>query len=177
MSGHRRDGGGCGSGRGDFQPPLQEWGVIAESPTRVEPFREERPDAFCSRCCRWGHIGPGCRAPPAAPRCSLCEGEHLTIDYRCPVAGYGAGRGHVKCRNYKGPHPSRSREFPERKQARQSAAGWRSPPPPRREQRAKPPPLEEVTAPPLGWRRRRGERWRSRWRLGTVREGRRSRGG
>ena len=24
----------------------------------VEPFEEERLDAFCSRCCRWGHIGP-----------------------------------------------------------------------------------------------------------------------
>lgn len=54
--------------------------------------------------------------------------------------------------NCKDPHLARSRECPERKQARQSAAGWRSPPLPRREQRAKPPP-PEVTAPPLGWRR------------------------
>ena len=37
----------------------------------AEPYEEERPDAFCGRCCTWDHIGPRCTA--AAPRCSFCE--------------------------------------------------------------------------------------------------------
>ena len=58
----------------------------------------------------------------------------------------------------------------EKKQARQLAAGWRSPPPPRREQRVKSPPPEEVTAPPPRLEAvQEGERWRSRWSPGPRR--------
>ena len=106
----------------------------------VEPF-EERPDAFCSRCCGWGHIGLRYRA--TAPRRSLCEGGHSTDGRRRPVEQYGAGRGHpcphvvAMCRNRKGPHLAGSREFLEKKQARKPAAWWRPLPLPRRERRAK----------------------------------------
>ena len=33
----------------------------------VEAFEEARPDAFCSRCCRWGHIAPHCSESPGVP--------------------------------------------------------------------------------------------------------------
>ena len=31
----------------------------------VEAFEESRPDAFCNRCSRWGHIAPHCSAAPS----------------------------------------------------------------------------------------------------------------
>ena len=76
----------------------------------AEPYKEERPDAFCDRCCAWGHVGPRCTA--AATRCSFLEEEHMTADHRCPVDGCrakkGCSRPHVtaKCRNCRGQHLS-----------------------------------------------------------------------
>lgn len=49
----------------------------------AEVFEEARPDAFCSRYCMWGHVGPHC--PAAAPRCSLCKEDCQA--YRCFVGG------------------------------------------------------------------------------------------
>ena len=57
----------------------------------VEVYEEARPDAFCSRCSGWGHIAPHCEA--AVPRCSICAGNHTTIDHRCPVEGRRAKKG------------------------------------------------------------------------------------
>lgn len=52
---------------------------------RADAYEEVRPDAYFSRCCGWGHVGPRCTV--AAPRCALCEESHLTADHRCPVEG------------------------------------------------------------------------------------------
>ena len=51
----------------------------------VEPFEKGRQDAFCSRCCAWGHIAPQC--PAADSRCALCREVHQTSGHRCPVEG------------------------------------------------------------------------------------------
>ena len=59
----------------------------------VEPFEEARPDAFCSRCCAWGHVVPQC--PAAVPWCALCREDHQTADHRCPVEGCRVKRGHA----------------------------------------------------------------------------------
>ena len=45
----------------------------------VEAFKEARPDAFCSRCSRWGQVAPQCSA---APRCSICPEEHTMQDQK-----------------------------------------------------------------------------------------------
>ena len=60
---------------------------------KAKLYEEERPgpDAFCCRCCVWGHIGPHCIA--AAPRCSFCEEEHMTADHWDPVDRCRAKKG------------------------------------------------------------------------------------
>ena len=74
----------------------------------AEAFEEARPDAFYSRCCRWGHIAPHCSE---SPRCALCAEGHTTHDHQCSVEGCKAGRGHgcthvtTQCANCKGPPP------------------------------------------------------------------------
>lgn len=90
------------------------------------------PDAFCSRCFAWCHIGPRCTA--AVPRCSPCEEGHRAADHRHPIDG--------KCRNCQGPHLSQANVCPEKRDARQVAKGWRSPPP--RRQRGTPPPPDNT---------------------------------
>ena len=102
----------------------------------VEAFEEARPDAFCNRCSRWGHIAPHCSADP---RCSICAEEHITNDHRCSVEGCRAGRGYgcshttTRCANCKGPHGARADACAAKKEARQLAWRWRSPPRPHRE--------------------------------------------
>ena len=92
----------------------------------AEAFEEDRPDAFCSRCCAWGHIGPRCTA--AVPRCSLYEEGH-TADHRCPAEGSRAKRGHpcphvvARCKNCQGPHFSQANVCPTKREARQAAKG------------------------------------------------------
>ena len=77
----------------------------------VDAYEETRPDAFCSRCCGWGHIAPHCAV--ASPRCVACAKDHATNDHRCPVDGCKAGKGRpcphgtTKCANCGGPHGSR----------------------------------------------------------------------
>ena len=57
----------------------------------VDTCEETRPDAFCSRCCGWGHIAPHCAA--ASPRCAVCAKDYATNDHRCPVDGWKAWKG------------------------------------------------------------------------------------
>ena len=96
----------------------------------VEAFEEARPDAFCNRCSRWGHVAPHCSA---APRCSICAEEHTMQDHRCPAEGCRAGRGRgcshttTRCANCKGPHGARADACAAKKEARQLAWRWRSP--------------------------------------------------
>ena len=52
----------------------------------VEAFEEARPDASCSRCCRWGHIAPHCSE---SPRCALCAEDHTTHDHSVPLRDAG----------------------------------------------------------------------------------------
>ena len=59
----------------------------------VDAYEEVRPDANCSLCCGWGHIGPQYTA--AAPRCTFCEESQTTAGHRCPVESRPAGRGHT----------------------------------------------------------------------------------
>ena len=95
----------------------------------VEPFEEAQPDAFCGRCCGWGHIAPHC--PAAASRCSLRKEGRQTSDHQCPVERCRAKRGHLcahvvaRCRNCFGPHLSQVNVCPAKKKARQLAKGWR----------------------------------------------------
>ena len=69
----------------------------------VDAYEETRPNAFCSRCSGWGHVGPHCKA--AAPRCSIYAKDHAESDHRCPVEGRKVGRGRpcshetTKCAN------------------------------------------------------------------------------
>ena len=114
----------------------------------VEPFEEARPDAFCSRCCAWGHVAP--QYPAAVPRCALCGEDHQTSDHRCPVEGCWAKRGqacaHVmaRCRNFSGPHLHHANVCQVKREARRVARGWRPPSPPRRERRASTPHEDET---------------------------------
>ena len=68
----------------------------------VEAYEEARPDAFCNRCSRWGHIALHCSADPG---CSICAEDHTTQDHRCSVEVCRAGRGRrcphetTKCAN------------------------------------------------------------------------------
>ena len=106
----------------------------------VDAYEEVRPDAYCSRCCGWGHIGPRCTA--AAPRCALCKESHTTADHRCPVEGCRVEQGHpcphgvAKCKNCGGPHPSQANACPEKRRVWQEAKGWRSSPPLCKQQKA-----------------------------------------
>ena len=99
-----------------------------------------RPDAYCDRCCGWGHIGPRCIA--AAPRCALCEERYTATDHRRLVEGCRVGRGHpcpqipAKFKNCGGLHLSQANTCPEKRRVRQEAKGWRSPPLPRRQRKA-----------------------------------------
>ena len=116
----------------------------------VEAFEESRPDAFCNRCSRWGHIAPHCSENP---RCSICAKDHTTHDHQCSVEGCRAGRGHgcthvtTQCANCKGPHGARADACGAKKEARQLAWGWRSPPRPRREKGAEAPEAPEAETP------------------------------
>ena len=116
----------------------------------VEAFEESRPDAFCNRCSRWGHIAPHCSENP---RCSICAKDHTTHDHQCSVEGCRAGRGHgcthvtIQCANCKGPHGARADACGAKKEARQLAWGWRSPPRPRREKGAEAPEAPEAETP------------------------------
>ena len=102
----------------------------------VEAYEEARPDAFCNRCSRWGHIAPHCSADP---RCSICAEDYTTQNHWCSVEGCRAGRGRgcphetAKCANCKGPHWARAEACAAKKEARQLAWRWKSPPRPRRE--------------------------------------------
>ena len=104
----------------------------------VDAYEETRPDAFCSRCCGWGHIAP--HSSPSC-RCAVCAKDHATNDHRCPVDGCKAGKGRpcphgtTKCANCGGPHGSRADACTAKRSARQLARGWKSPSPPRRERR------------------------------------------
>ena len=77
----------------------------------VEAFEEARPDAFCSRCSRWGHIAPHCSE---TPRCAISAKDHTTHDHQGSVEGCKARRGHgcthttTQCANCKGPHRARA---------------------------------------------------------------------
>ena len=112
----------------------------------VDAYEEVRLDAFCSRCCGWGHIAPHCKA---AARCVVCAGDHTTNDHRCPVEGCRVGRsrpcphGQTKCANCGGPHRARADACAAKKTALQLARGWKTPPPPRRERKV---PGAETTA-------------------------------
>ena len=116
----------------------------------VEAFEEDRLDAFCNRCSRWGHIAPHCSA---APRCSICAEEHITQDHRCTVEGCRAGRGRrcphttTRCATCRGPHGARVDACAAKKEARQLAWRWRSPPRPRREKGATAPEAPEYETP------------------------------
>ena len=116
----------------------------------AEAFEEARPDAFCSRCCRWGHIAPHCSE---SPRCAICAEDHTTHDHQCSVEGCRAGRGpgcmHVttQCANCRGPHGARADACAAKREARQLAWGWKSPPHPRREKGAKTPETPEHETP------------------------------
>ena len=123
----------------------------------VEAFEEARPDAFCNRCSRWGHVAPHCSA---APRCSICAEEHTTQDHRCPVEGCRAGRGRgcphmtTRCANCRGPLGARVAACAAKKEARQLAWRWRSPPRQRKEKGADAPEAPEWRPrPPRGKRR------------------------
>ena len=116
----------------------------------VEAYEEARPDAFCNRCSRWGHISPHCSADP---RCSICAEDHTTQDRRCFAEGCRVGRGRecphetTKCANCKGPHGTRADACAAKEEARQLTWRWRSPPRPRREKRAAAPEAPEYEAP------------------------------
>ena len=105
----------------------------------VEAFEENRPDAFCNRCSRWGHIAAHCSA---APRCSICAEDHITQDHRCSVEGCRAGRGRgfphrtTKCANCGGPYGARADACAAKREARQLAWKCRSPSRPCRERGA-----------------------------------------
>ena len=75
----------------------------------VDAYEEVRPDAFCSRCCGWGHIAPlqGCRQV-----CCLCRGPHHE---RPPVPrrGVQGGKG--------SPVPPRADEMRELRRSSRSA--------------------------------------------------------
>ena len=104
----------------------------------AEAYEEARPDAFCNRRSRWGHIAPHCSADP---RRSICAEDHTTHDHRCSVKGRRAGRGRgcphetTKCANCKGPRGARAEACAAKQEARQLAWRWKSPPRPRRERR------------------------------------------
>ena len=123
---------------------------ISHNMYEVEAFEENRPDAFCNRCSRWGHIAPYCSADP---RCSICAEEHTTQDRRCSVEGCRAGRGRgcphtiTRCANCKGPHGARADTCAAKKEARQLAWRWRAPPSPRRGKGAAAPEAPEYEAP------------------------------
>ena len=99
----------------------------------VEAFEEARPDAFCSRCSRWDHIGPHCSQ---SPRCAICAEDHPTHNHQCSVEGCKAGRGHgcthvtTQCTNCRDPRGARADACAAKKEARQLAWGWKSPPRP-----------------------------------------------
>ena len=118
----------------------------------IHRCREEvRPNAFCTRCSRWGHIAPHCSS--TEPRCSICSEKHEATNHRCPVEGCKVGKGRpcphgtVKCANCGGPHGARADAFAAKKEARVEARGWR-PPSPRRQEKGKRPevPEERTTA-------------------------------
>ena len=110
----------------------------------VDAFEEERPDALCLRCGKWGHISPHCDEAKK-PKCAICAREHATRDHRCPVKGCRVGRSRMcphttaKCANCGGPHGARADAYAAKRIAQHTARGWRSPPPPRREQRKEAP--------------------------------------
>ena len=119
----------------------------------VDAFEEAlRPDAFCSRCSGWKHIGPHCFA--AGPRCALCAKDHLTTDHRCPVEGCRVGKGHpcphgaAKCTNCGEAHGVRADACAAKREARLSARGWRWPPPPPRRERGAAAPEAPVNETP-----------------------------
>ena len=107
----------------------------------VDAYEDVRPNAFCTRCSRWGHIAPHCSTDP---KCSICSGDHEATNHRCPLEGCKVGRGRpcphgtVKCANYGGPHGARADACAAKREARVEARGWRSPPPRGREKGEKP---------------------------------------
>ena len=117
----------------------------------VDAYEEVRPNAFCTRCSRWGHIAPHCSSTD--PKCSICSGDHETTNHRCPVEGCKVGRGRpcphgaVRCANCGGPHGARADACMAKREARVEARGWRSPSPKRREKGKEPEvPKERATA-------------------------------
>ena len=78
----------------------------------VDAYEEVRPNAFCTRCSRWGHIAPHCSS--SDPKCFICSGDHEATNHRCPVEGCKVGRGRpcphgaVKCVDCGEPHGARA---------------------------------------------------------------------
>ena len=154
----------------------------------VDTFEEAgRPDALCGRCSEWEDIAPHC-LPTNPPRRALCARNHLTTDHQRPVEGRRVGKGYpcphgaAKCANCGGAHGARADACAFKREARQSAKGWRPPLPPRRERRAAGAPKSPETEAPatqegkkwVMWRSRRGKRegrLRLPWRQGNRRLG------
>ena len=120
----------------------------------VGAYEEVRPNAFCTRCSRWGHIAPHCSS--TEPRCSICSGEHEATNYRCLVGGCKVGRGRqcphatIKCANCGGPHGAGVDACTAKREARVEARGWRSLSPRRQEKGKRPEVLEERTTATQG---------------------------
>ncbi len=89
---------------------------IDGTPCTARPYTERPPIVYCRRCSSIGHRenSRGCKGP----RCEICtSGDHSTESHQ-------PNDPPPKCINCAGPHPSRARECPARKQpARPSAEG------------------------------------------------------
>ena len=112
----------------------------------VEAYEEARPDAFCNRFSRWGHIAPHCSADP---RRSICAGTTPRKIAGAPSRGAGrdgAADVHMRLSNAptaralmgRGP-----RHAPPRRRPANSRGGGSPPPRPRRERRGTSPKLPE----------------------------------
>ena len=119
----------------------------------INAYVEVRPNAFCTRCSRWGHIAPHCSSTD--PKCPICSGDQAT-HHKCPVEGCKVGRGRpcphgtVKCANCGGPHGARADACAAKREARVEARGWRSPSPKRREKGKEPEVPKERTTTTQG---------------------------
>ena len=127
----------------------------------LEPFEGAWPDAFCSRCCAWGHVAPQCSA--AVPQVRLLQGKPPGGRSSAPCRGYRVKRGHAcahvvaRCRNCSGPHLSQANACPVKREARRLAKGW-PPSPPRREYRGLASPEDETPEGPATGMARWGSR-------------------